>query len=188
MRPRSIRSFLLALTLSGVALPAAAVEEECKPIDVKKSRDFDAARSVDHGITALGIRRTVCFGTVEYEGRAHAEPQGKRTGKIDPYRFHNIARLIDEVGFMCFADSYTAPVTDNPTVYVTVTKNGRTRTVSNYANAAPQVLWAIEQLIDDLKRDTKWDGPAVSPAAPRLPSPKAPATWSPAPVTAPVTK
>ncbi len=190
---------LLIATALALALPARGIEPECRPIDVTKSRALDAARSVGHGITSITLRRTACYGTcpdytftvkadgvVEYEGRAHAKPAGKRTGKVEAWRFHNVARLIDEVGFSCFAERYSAPVTDNPTVFVTVTRADRTKTVENYANAGPQVLWAIEELIDDLKRDTTWAGAPAAPAPPvrpTLPTPK-----KPAPLPAPVDK
>jgi hypothetical protein len=48
-------------------------------------------------------------------------------------------------------------VTDNPTVYTTVVMDGKRKVVSNYANAGPTKLWAIEQLIDKLLLEAKWD-------------------------------
>lgn len=189
----------IVATAALLSLPGRAAESECKPIDVTKGRTFDASRSVDHGVTAISLRRTPCFGrcpdytftvkvdgSVEYEGRTHATPAGKLTGKTDRWRFHNVARLIDEVGFFCFADKYAAPVTDNPTVFVTVTMGGRTKTVENYANAGPQVLWAIEQLIDDMKRDTAWDGALAKPDGPI--KPKLPLPKKPTPLPTPVDK
>ena len=199
MTKHSRPAFVVVAAVVALAAPAFGAEPECKPIDVANSRTFERVRAVDHGITAITIRRTPCFGTcpdytvtvkadgsVEYEGRAHAKPAGKLTGTTRDWRFHNVARLIDEVGFFCFADRYTAMVTDNPTVFVTVTKAGRTKTVENYANAGPQVLWAIEQLIDDMLRDTTW---ATAPAAPDGPiKPKLPAPKKLAPLPSPVDK
>ena len=37
-----------------------------------------------------------------------------------------------------------------------VVRNGKRKTVSNYANAGPMKLWAIESLIDDLLRNAQW--------------------------------
>ena len=61
-------------------------------------------------------------------------------------------------------DGYTGLDTDNPTTYTMVVMNGKRKTVSNYANAGPTKLWAIEQLIDDLMAKAKWDGPQKTPA------------------------
>ncbi|MCC7069810.1 MAG: hypothetical protein IT383_00715 [Deltaproteobacteria bacterium] len=199
MPRHSPSALLVVVAVAVLSFPARAAEPECKPIDLTKGRTIDASRSVGHGVTAISIRRTRCYGTcpdytftvqadgsVEYEGRAHAAPAGKHTGKTDTWRFHNLARLVDEVGFFCFADKYTAPITDNPTAFVTVTMGGRTKTVENYANAGPQVLWAIEQLIDDMKRDTTWNGAPAQPNAPT--KPKLPLPKKPTPLPSPVDK
>jgi hypothetical protein len=58
---------------------------------------------------------------------------------------------------MDLADAYTIAVTDNPTVYTTVVMNGQRKIISNYANAGPKTLWAIEELIDHLLDKATWN-------------------------------
>jgi hypothetical protein len=61
---------------------------------------------------------------------------------------------------MQFDDSYSREITDCATTYTMVVMNGKRKTISNYANAGPTKLWAIEQLIDDLMAKAKWEGPS----------------------------
>ena len=42
-------------------------------------------------------------------------------------------------------------------------ETGRRKTVRNYGNAGPTKLWAVEQLIDKLLLEAKWDQPMREP-------------------------
>jgi hypothetical protein len=130
-----------------------------------------------HGISEIGLERTMCFGTcpdytviiekdgtVFYNGGQFAPRKGKWKGKVDPWRFDELARYISDLQFSKFADSYTANVTDMATVYTNVVTNGKRKIVSNYARSGPASLWATEMLIDNLVEQTVWDEPMVTPA------------------------
>ena len=138
--------------------------------DHRKSRSHDEVASTNHGITEIGIERSGCFGTCpiytfiiksdgtfRYKGIEYVERKGEFVGTIPVWYFHRLAQFIRDSGYMELEDTYTRMVTDNPTTYTMVVMNGKRKTISNYANAGPTKLWAIEQLIDDLMAKAKWD-------------------------------
>ena len=64
---------------------------------------------------------------------------------------------------MDLEDNYSRKITDLSTTYTMVVMNGRRKTVSNYGEAAPSKLWAIEKLIDDLMTKAEWRDSPVAP-------------------------
>jgi hypothetical protein len=140
--------------------------------DLSKSRSHEEVESTNHGITEIGIERTRCFGTCpaytfivksdgsfRYKGQEYAKPSGDFTGRIDVWRFHELARFIKDSDYMKLEVDYYRLVTDNPTTYTTIVMNGRRKVIRNYAEAGPTKLWAIEQLIDDLMPKAEWADP-----------------------------
>ena len=132
----------------------------------------DSVVSTNHGITELGIERTLCFGTCpaytfivksdgtfRYVGEKYAQRQGAFTGTIPTYSFHRLARFIKDSGYMELSDTYDRQITDNPTVFTMVVMDGKQKVVSDYAGAGPSKLWAIEKLIDDLMVEAHWNEP-----------------------------
>jgi hypothetical protein len=122
-----------------------------------------------HGISEIGIERTPCYGkcptytlivksdgTLRYKGVANVERLGEYTGKIDQFRFEQLAQFIKDSDYMELDDAYTHMITDNPSVYTTVLMSGKRKTIRNYANSGPTKLWAIEQLIDELMVKAQW--------------------------------
>ncbi|HWW00464.1 MAG TPA: DUF6438 domain-containing protein [Candidatus Acidoferrum sp.] len=147
-----------------------------QPRDFHSSRSQDEVASTNHGVTEIGIERSACYGTCpiytfiiksdgtfRYHGVKHVEREGESSGAIPVRYFHQLAQFISDSGYMELADDYSRAVTDNPTTYTMVVMNGKRKTVSNYANAGPTRLWAIEQLIDDLMTKARWDGPQKPP-------------------------
>ncbi|RMH89403.1 MAG: hypothetical protein D6681_14535 [Calditrichaeota bacterium] len=125
-----------------------------------------------YGITEVGLKRTTCYGkcpayqvtihsdgTFEYIGEANVERLGEHTGRVNRWAFQQLCRFIKESDFMNLEDAYAAPAMDLPTVYTTVVMNGTQKRISNYGNAGPAKLWAIEQLIDKLLLEAQWDSP-----------------------------
>jgi len=144
--------------------------------DYSKSRSHDEVASTNHGITEIGIERSACYGTCpiytfiiksdgtfRYKGIKYVEREGESTGTVPVWYFHQLAQFIRDSGYTELQDGYRRAVTDNPTTYTMVVMNGKRKIISNYANAGPTKLWAIEQLIDDLMSKAKWDGPQKAP-------------------------
>lgn len=126
--------------------------------------------AADHGITEIGIERTACYGwcpiytfiiksdgNFRYTGEDYVKRKGSFTGTVPKYDFNMLAQFIALSGYVALADGYTNTVTDNPTVFTMVVMNGQRKIVSNYANAGPKELWAIEELIDHLLDKATWN-------------------------------
>lgn len=124
----------------------------------------------NHGITEIGIQRGACYGrcpiytftvksdgTFRYKGIKYVERIGDFTGTVDVAAFNRLAQFIMDSGYVDLADNYTTPITDGPTVHSHVVANGKTKTISDYANSGPKSLEAVEQQIDNLLVSAKWD-------------------------------
>jgi hypothetical protein len=128
--------------------------------------------STNHGITEIGIERTGCFGscpaytfiiksdgTFRYKGEKYAQRQGEFTGTVPAGEFDHLAQFIKDAGFMQLSDTYERAITDSSTVYTMIVMSGQRKVISDYAQAGPSKLWAIERLIDDLLIKAHWNEP-----------------------------
>lgn len=93
---------------------------------------------------------------VWYEGYCDVVHLGRRSGKIDAWRFQRLARLAIEIGFLDLERGYAESVTDQAAVYTSVVQNARRKTVMNYASTGPAKLWAFEQMIDETLAKATW--------------------------------
>jgi hypothetical protein len=134
------------------------------------SRSHEQVAAEDHGVTEIGLERTRCYGrcpaytvvvqsdgTFRYTGVDFVPRQGEHTGTVSRYDFNQLAQFIRDSGYMQLQDSYTRMVTDFPTVFTTVVMDGKRKVISNYADAGPTKLRAVEQLIDKMLLEAKWD-------------------------------
>jgi hypothetical protein len=108
----------------------------------------------------IRLERTACFGacpiyvlsiaadgTVSYTGYEHVREHGTRTWKIAPDAALSLAREMERSGFFDMKDEYTAPVSDMPTTFVTLSLGGRTKRIRDHLGA-PQALVRLETRID----------------------------------------
>src|SRR5262245_57957328 len=172
------------LITSGLFAPGGEISDlfikqsrdPCRSADMRHFVNHDEVASTNHGITEVGIERTICFGTCpaytfilkndgtfRYKGEEYVERKGEFTGTIPLWQFHQLAQFIRDSGYIELADAYSRTVTDHPTVFTTVVMNGKRKVISNYANSGPATLWAIEQLIDDLMAKADWRPPPKIP-------------------------
>lgn len=134
------------------------------------ARPVDEIMSDEHGLTELGLERGPCFGkcpqytvvikkdgTFRFDGENNVRHRGRHTGRVDAHQFRQLAHFIRDSGFMNLRDNYEARVTDQAAVFTMVVINGQKKIVRNYANAGPTALWTIEQLIDKLLLEARWD-------------------------------
>ncbi len=140
--------------------------------DSSQSRTMEEIQSRDHGITEIGIERTPCFGkcevysavirsdgTFRFFGEANVRHMGRHTGRVNEEEFHELARFINDTGHARLEHAYSLPVTDMPTVFTMVARGDRRKVIRNYANAGPTKLRAVEELIDKLLLEARWDTP-----------------------------
>jgi hypothetical protein len=137
-----------------------------------QSQQAASVKSTNHGVTEFGIERTACFGdcpvytfiiksdgSFRYKGEKFTQRQGEFTGTVPVGEFDRLAQFIKDIGFMQLSDTYDRADTDSSTVFTMVVMSGQRKVVSDYAQAGPSKLWAIERLIDDLLTKAHWNEP-----------------------------
>jgi hypothetical protein len=156
------------MTLVHAALSALTVlaSAACAPVGSAQQGAPDA------GPVEITLSRTVCFGfcpdytvtitgggQVTYVGRRFVNEVGERRTTIPR---EDVARLLarfDAIGFDDLDDAYRARVTDMPTYTVTLVRDGRRKTVVDYAglNAGmPEAVRELQNEIDRVAGTERW--------------------------------
>jgi len=120
------------------------------------------------GPITITLQRTICFGmcpayivtlrddgTVTYNGAEYTKISGKQTWKIDPGAVHALAKEMQDAGYFDLQNEYRAMVTDNPTVYTSLTIGTRTKKIQDYV-AGPPRLKELEDRIDEVAGTKKY--------------------------------
>jgi hypothetical protein len=123
-----------------------------------------------HGITEIRLKRLPCYGKCpvyeviiqadgrfRYVGEQFVERLGEHTGQVNLWSLNKLAQLIKDVGFMDLRPRYAVQATCKATVLTTVVMDSVKKKVSNYGGGGPAELWAIQELIDQLLLNAKWD-------------------------------
>ena len=147
---------LAALIAAGSALPGSAAPPASDP-----SFRVKLARGVCLGSCPVYEVEIDAAGLVTFTGsKSNLAPsvpcQGKRQWRIAPATVDQLRSLVDRSGFFGFSDRYTGGVTDMPAFAVTVTRNGRTKSVTDYVGlmvGMPRAMVDIENAIDAAAND-----------------------------------
>ncbi len=134
---------------------------------------FERLDSPRHGVTEIGLERTLCLGTCpayvvilrsdgtfSYTGEDYVKRKGKHTGRVSEWSFNQLAEYLVESGYMDMESNYEIPITDLPTTYTTAVVNGKRKLVRNCGDVGPAKLWALQQAIDGVLCEAEWDGEA----------------------------
>lgn len=119
-------------------------------------------------ITEITLERTACFGTCPmykvtlkadgtftYEGKEYVEHKGRYKGRF--YGFNRLAQLVEKYGYFSMKDDYSVSMTDLPSTITSVVRNGRRKRITNYGDSGPLELWAIEQAVDGVLANAKFE-------------------------------
>ena len=126
---------------------------------------------------AITLARTSCFGacpvyavsidakgTVKYEGKKFVRVPGRQSDQIPVSRVAELVATIDRIRFFELNDEYrvirnadgtTTMVSDLPTTFITVTRDGQTKSIEDYVGA-PEPLHQLEKEIDEAARTKRW--------------------------------
>jgi hypothetical protein len=143
------RRFLLglgALLLTACAPVDAPAEQVMSNVEIRMVRGVCFGFCPDYTVTINGE------GQVRYEGRRFVNAVGERTATIPSTDVARLLQRFDEIGFDQLRDSYRAQVTDLPTYTVTLTRNGRTKTVVDYGGTGAGMPETVRQLQDEIDR------------------------------------
>ena len=115
------------------------------------------------------LTRTGCYGTcpaytvridangkIEWKGFAYVAVKGTRTAVIESQKARGLLDQFRSSKFWSLCASYSKPITDSATTTTRVSMNGQTKTVSNYADSAPQWVEEMEFKIDDAAETHRW--------------------------------
>ena len=122
----------------------------------------------------ITLERTECYGpcpvyrltitgdgSVVYEGKNFVKATGRQTTTISQERMRQLVSEFEKADFISLADSYEQiTVLDNPTVIVSITIDGKSKTVRHYHGdkTAPKILTDLENKIDELANTNQWIG------------------------------
>ncbi len=118
------------------------------------------------------IQRTACYGMcpiyklvlygtgkVEFEGFKFTKTEGLVSAEIPVDSARALIQRIEESGFFSWNNEYQRQdATDLPSVWVTVTINGKRKLIKHYKgdSTAPEELSHIEQYIDEITNSEQW--------------------------------
>lgn len=131
-----------------------------------------ATSSPNTGPATITLTRSVCFGfcpdytvsidqdgVVRYEGRRFVNVTGVQQSQISPAEVQALLARFDAANFESLRDEYRSPVSDMPTYTLTLTRNGRTKTVIDYAGTRagmPEAVRELETEIDRVANTAQW--------------------------------
>jgi hypothetical protein len=115
-------------------------------VEIRLSRGVCFGFCPDYTVTIRGD------GGVSYEGRRFVNVVGQRTATIPREDVARLVRRFDEIGFDQLRDSYRAQVTDLPTYVVSITRDGRTKSVVDYGGVSAGMPRAVRELQDEIDR------------------------------------
>ncbi|WP_159107245.1 DUF6438 domain-containing protein [Azospirillum sp. B4] len=131
----------------------------------------------DATATTIALKRGACYGTcpvytieiqgdgmVTYDGAPSAmgggtATLGRQTGRADQQGIDTLLAMVRAMDFYHLADRYAAPVSDLPTNIVTVSIDGRTKTVIDYGGmraGMPKAVRDLEAKIDEVAGTAQW--------------------------------
>ncbi len=120
----------------------------------------------------IRLTRGVCFGwcpayavdiagdgAVTYEGFSSVAVSGRFQDRIAPAEVAALVGMFERADFFSLKDEYIAEITDSPFYKISLTVNGRTKSVTDYVGkiaGMPAVVMEIEDAIDRTAGTAKW--------------------------------
>jgi Domain of unknown function (DUF6438) len=118
----------------------------------------------------IKLERTACYGqcpvysasidargNVTYDGTSFVRVAGRQTGRIPISNVAALVATVERIRFFELDDRYRQLITDLPTTFVTVTRDGHSKRIEDYFGA-PKSLKDLERQIDDLAGTARWIG------------------------------
>jgi Domain of unknown function (DUF6438) len=151
---RLVLTALAACALVACApVQSSAAQEENSPVTITLTR---GACFGFCPVYRVSIRET---GEVVYVGEQFVNVRGEQRAQISPDAVQSLVARFDEIGFENLQDEYRAPVSDHPTVTITLDRNGVSKTVVDYAGTGagmPVAVRALEDEIDRVAGTAQW--------------------------------
>jgi ankyrin repeat protein len=119
----------------------------------------------------ITLRRTGCFGScpsyevtttidgVLFNGHGYVVASGEHIDGVSAHEVRKLAADFIAADFYSMDSSYRASVTDNPTYVLSISIDGRVKTVEDYVGeweGMPAVITELENKVDSLARTERW--------------------------------
>ncbi|HVV31661.1 MAG TPA: DUF6438 domain-containing protein [Vitreimonas sp.] len=130
------------------------------------------AQPADPSPVSITLERTACFGAcpvytvsidgdgaVSYTGRRFVGVTGEQHGQVSRADVQTLLQAFDAAQFETLQDEYRAHITDQPSRIITLTRNGHTKRVVDYAGTRagmPEAVRALEDEIDRVANTAQW--------------------------------
>jgi hypothetical protein len=119
---------------------------------------------------SIALRRDPCFGAcpwydatfyrggkARYHGTRFVEREGDFQGEITLQDYGRLSYLLDRLGFMSLADSFSIRATDLPGAALTVSRRpGGVKSVYDYGYVGPVELWTLMEVFDGIASRVQW--------------------------------
>lgn len=144
----------------------------CSPTPSAESNALSPVRDISS--LRLSLIRTSCFGpcpeygleirgdgTVTYCGVLFVKEKGSRSGKITRKKMRQLLDSFEATNFFHLNEAYVASMTDLPTHLVSISYDGRTKSVFDYGGGSvglPEAVTELENEIDELAGTAEWVG------------------------------
>jgi Domain of unknown function (DUF6438) len=100
-------------------------------------------------------------GTVLYDGKLNVAAKGKRTAKVSHASLLELVDLFRKANYFSLSDRYVSGITDYPAYETSVSFDGVSKSVLDYAGRSvgmPATVSDLEAAIDRLSGASKWVG------------------------------
>ena len=163
-----------SVCLAGPLAHAAAVENITinRIVGVRPGHKVPFPAIADWSTLRIRLERSACFGTcpiysveisgdgtVNYLGERFVKVTGGQTAHISRKAVRDLYAAFVKADFFWTKDSYEAPITDLPTYTVSISFDGRAKSVLDYAGKSqglPKAVADLEDAIDKAAGTEKW--------------------------------
>jgi ankyrin repeat protein len=120
---------------------------------------------------AITLQRSGCFGScpaysvtvstegIIFEGNGNVAAQGKHHSNVDPDAVRKLAKMFIASDFYSMDSRYEASVTDSPTYSLSLTVDGRNKSIVDYVGewvGMPGVITELEKKVDAIGLTDRW--------------------------------
>ncbi len=103
---------------------------------------------------------------MSYEGQSFVTIEGTQNTRLEAEQIQALVIAIEDADFFSLENQYILPITDHPSVDISVTLHGRSKKIWHYGavcrygdrDIAPQGLCDFEIIIDKLVNSSQWVG------------------------------
>ena len=157
----------LVVALSGVALiscaPATTASEKgaLPGITDRSSLRITLVRTACYGACPVYGVEIQGDGTVTYCGLRFVKEVGERTGHVGDVELSGLVERFHKGDFFALKEEYDGAITDQPEYRVTITYDGKEKSVIDYVGeraGMPAVVTALEDAIDSVAGTSQWIG------------------------------